>query len=117
MELEMNWMDKINEIKNNGPSIADEKEQWEKPSIYKVPSQVTDLNKKAYKPQVISFGPYHNGEENLKLMEEHKYRALVRFLKRCEKSIELLYQRLDIVAQKLKDSYNLLDSIWTNDTP
>jgi len=107
----------MNEIKNNGPSIADEKEQWKKHSIYKVPSQVTDLNKKVYKPQAISFGPYHNGKENLKLMEEHKYRALVRFLKRCEKPIELLYQRLDQVVQELKDSYKPLDPIWTNDTP
>ncbi|XP_045831001.1 UPF0481 protein At3g47200-like [Trifolium pratense] len=115
MELEMEWMDKINEeVKNNG---HDEKEQWRKHSIYKIPSQITDLNEKAYKPRAISFGPYHNGEEKLKAMEEHKHRVLVHFLKRCKKPIELLFQCLDQVAQELRDSYKPLDLIWTNDTP
>ncbi|RHN57371.1 hypothetical protein MtrunA17_Chr5g0439641 [Medicago truncatula] len=118
MELEMKWLDQINEeIKNNGPTIAYEKEQWEKPSIYKVPSQVTELNKNAFKPQAISFGPYHYGEENLKLMEKHKHRALLHFLKRCGKPVELLFQRLNQVAKELKDSYKSLDPIWTNNTP
>ncbi|KAK2431241.1 putative transmembrane protein [Trifolium repens] len=113
----MKWVDEINEeIKNNGPSIDDEKEQWRKHSIYKIPSRITDLNKKAYKPQAISFGPYYYGEENLEAMEEHKHRALVRFLKRCQKPVELLFQRLDQVVQELIDSYKPLDSIWTNDT-
>lgn len=115
MELEMNWFDQINkEIKSNASSIADEKKQWEKHSIYKVPSQVTELNKKAYKPQTISFGPYHHGEDNLKPMEEHKHRALLHFLKRCGKPIELIFQKLDQVAQELKDSYKSFDSIWTH---
>jgi len=117
MELEMKWVDQINEeIKNNGHTIADEKEQWEKHSIYKVPSQITELKKKAYKPQAISFGPYHYGEENLQLMEEHKHRALVRFLKRCQKPIEFLFQCMDQVAKELRDSYKPLDPIWINDT-
>lgn len=118
MELEMKWMDQINEeIKSNGPSIVDQREQWKKHCIYKIPSRVTELNKKAYKPQAISFGPYHYGEEHLKPMEEHKHRALVHFLKRCEKPIELLIQCMDQVVQELRDSYKPLDPIWILDTP
>ncbi|XP_045830978.1 UPF0481 protein At3g47200-like [Trifolium pratense] len=111
----MKWMDEINEdIKNSG---HDEKEQWRKHSIYKIPSQVTDLNKKAYKPRAISFGPYHYGEESLKAMEAQKQRALVHFLKRCKKPIEFLFQCMDQVADELKDSYMPLDNDWKNDTP
>jgi hypothetical protein len=118
MELEMNWVDQINnEIKGNGPSIYDEMELWKKHSIYKIPLRVTALNKKAYKPQAISFGPYHYGEENLKAMEEHKHRALVHFLKRCDKPIELVFQQMDQVAQELRDSYKPLDPIWILDSP
>jgi hypothetical protein len=84
---EMKWVVEINEeIKNNGSSIADEKEKWKKRSIYKVPSQLKELNKNAYKPQTISFGPYHHGEEHLMAMEEHKHRALIHFLKRWKKT-------------------------------
>jgi hypothetical protein len=118
MELEMNWVDQINnEIKSNGPSTSDEMELWKKHSIYKIPSRVTALNKKAYKPQAISFGPYHYGEEHLMAMEEHKHRALLHFLKRCEKPIELLFQKIDQVVLELRDSYKPLDPIWTLDTP
>ncbi|XP_045832270.1 UPF0481 protein At3g47200-like [Trifolium pratense] len=118
MELEMKWVEQINEeIRSNSPSIYDEMELWKKHSIYKIPLRVTSLNKKAYKPQAISFGPYHYGEENLKAMEEHKHRALVHFLKRCEKPIELLFQQMDQVAQELRDSYKPLDPIWISDTP
>lgn len=113
---EMKWVDQINEeIKRiNGP---DEKEQWTRHSIYKVPPRVTDLNKKAYKPQAVSFGPYHYGEEQLKGMEEHKHRALLHFLKRTQKPIELLFQHMDQVVQELRDSYKPLDQIWMVDTP
>jgi hypothetical protein len=91
-------------------------ELWKKHSIYKIPSRVTALNKKAYKPQAISFGPYHYGEEHLMAMEEHKHRALLHFLKRCEKPIELLFQKIDQEVIDLRDSYKPLDPIWTLNT-
>ncbi|KAM7496231.1 hypothetical protein LguiA_020645 [Lonicera macranthoides] len=37
-------------------------EIWSKRCIYEVAPQVTELNKKAYGPQVVSFGPYHHAE-------------------------------------------------------
>ncbi|KAJ1432188.1 hypothetical protein SESBI_06827 [Sesbania bispinosa] len=114
---EIKWVDQINGelIKSNDPSI--EEEHWKRHSIYKVPSRVTDLNKKAFRPHAVSFGPYHYGEESLKAMEEHKHRALLHFLKRCKKPIELLFQRMDQVVEELRDSYKPLDPIWTQDTP
>ncbi|KAK7320521.1 hypothetical protein VNO77_30070 [Canavalia gladiata] len=114
---ETKWVVEINkELKSNGSSSVTEKEQWKRHSIYKVPSRVTELNKKVYQPQAVSFGPYHYGEEHLKGMEEHKHRALIHFLKRCKKPIELVFQRMDEVVQELRDSYNPLDQIWKQDT-
>ncbi|XP_058746814.1 UPF0481 protein At3g47200-like [Vicia villosa] len=114
----MNWINQINnEIKCIAPSIYDGMEQWTKHSIYKIPSIVTNPNRKAYKPQAISFGPYHYGEEHLMAMEEHKHRALVHFLKRCEKPIEFVFQAMEQVVQELRDSYKPLDPIWILDTP
>ncbi|RHN40452.1 hypothetical protein MtrunA17_Chr8g0354881 [Medicago truncatula] len=98
---EMKWVDKINEeINNSCSSIPDEIEKWKKRSIYKVPSRLKELNKNVYKPQKISFGPYHHGEEHLMAMEEYKHRALIHFLKECKKPIELFVQRLDQVVHE-----------------
>ncbi|KAK7320520.1 hypothetical protein VNO77_30069 [Canavalia gladiata] len=112
------WVVQINEdlIKNNGSSVH-ENEQWKRHSIYKIPSRVTSLNEKAYKPQAVSFGPYHYGEEHLKDMEVHKHRALLHFLKRSKKPIEFIFHRMDQVVDELRDSYNPLDPIWMQDTP
>ncbi|KAH7860183.1 hypothetical protein Vadar_010275 [Vaccinium darrowii] len=90
--------------------------QWDKRCIYKVPASVTDLNKKAYKPQYVSFGPYHHGEAHLTLMEEHKLRALLHFLKRSQKPLESYVDSLAEVTQSLKDSYASLDPVWKRDT-
>jgi len=116
MEEMQKWVDEINqEINNSGSLIDDGKEKWKKRSIFKVPSQLKELNKNAYKPQRISFGPYHHGEAHLMAMEEHKHRALIHFLKRCKKPIELFVQRLDQVVHELRDLYLPLDPIWMLD--
>ncbi|KAF7124155.1 hypothetical protein RHSIM_Rhsim12G0027000 [Rhododendron simsii] len=93
-----------------------EMQQWDKQSIYKVPECFTDLNKKAYKPQFVSFGPYHHEEPHLKPMEKHKHRALLHFLKRSQKPLVSYVAPLAKVAQRLKGSYESLDHIWEADT-
>ncbi|KAF7815017.1 UPF0481 protein [Senna tora] len=70
------------------------------------------MNKRAYKPQTVSFGPYRHGKENVKGMEEHKQRALVHFLKRCGKPLESLFQSMSEVEQDLRDSYNKSLFVW-----
>ncbi|XP_057492085.1 UPF0481 protein At3g47200-like [Actinidia eriantha] len=90
-------------------------ELWQKRCIYKVPASVKDRNQKAYEPQFVSFGPYHNGEEHLRPMEEHKHRALVHFLKRSNKPIMLSFESLLEVVQDFKDSYDALNLDWQSD--
>ncbi|GFY86699.1 hypothetical protein Acr_05g0003380 [Actinidia rufa] len=90
-------------------------ELWQKRCIYKVPTSMKDLNQKAYKPQLVSFGPYHHGEEHLRPMEEHKHRALVHFLKRSNKPLMSYYESLLEVVQDFKDSYDSLDPEWQSD--
>lgn len=85
-----------------------ETEQWRKRCIYRIPAAFTDVNKKAYKPQAVSFGPYHHGEDHLKGMEVHKHRALVRFLRRSGKPLEHYLESLEPLVQDLKDAYDSL---------
>ncbi|KAK3409595.1 hypothetical protein EUGRSUZ_J01706 [Eucalyptus grandis] len=105
-----NWIVHLNENLNCMP--RDKQQCWKSPSIYKVPPFITDFNPEAYRPKVVSFGPYHYNEVHLRPMEEHKHRALLHFLKRSGKSIEPFFDSLRKVARELKDSYNKLDSKW-----
>ncbi|KAF2294085.1 hypothetical protein GH714_007404 [Hevea brasiliensis] len=75
-----------NEIKENLKNVdtSKEMERWKKRSIYRVPVCISDLSKAAYRPEVVSLGPYYHGEEYLEPMEEHKHRALLHFLKRFD---------------------------------
>uniref|UniRef100_A0A6N2JZF7 Uncharacterized protein n=1 Tax=Salix viminalis TaxID=40686 RepID=A0A6N2JZF7_SALVM len=90
--------------------------RWNKRSIYKLPASVTVLNRTAYRPQTVSFGPYHHYDDQLKRMEEHKHRALYYFLRRSGKSLELFLQSLTEVVQDLRDSYDQLDKSWEDGT-
>ncbi|KAM0043413.1 hypothetical protein Hdeb2414_s0010g00341001 [Helianthus debilis subsp. tardiflorus] len=113
---ENEWVMNVNqELQNMGDSSS-EMEQWKKRSIYRVPSCVTDLNKRAYKPQSVSFGPYHYGEPNLESMEENKHRALLHFLKRYKKPFECYVKAVMEVVEDLKHAYSALDQKWHQDT-
>ncbi|XP_068643235.1 UPF0481 protein At3g47200-like [Aristolochia californica] len=95
--------------------ICDEAMRWDKISIYRVPPQVANLNPMAYKPLIVSIGPYHNGEPHLMPMEVHKYRALHHVLRRSEKDIEDFLESLREVAQELMMSYEELDQEWRDE--
>lgn len=101
------------QIKNVNPS--DELELWRKQSIYRVPACIKDLNSKAYKPQVVSFGPFHHGEAQVMPMEEHKHRALLHFLKRATKPLDDFVTAMEEVVQQLQDAYQNLDEDWRRD--
>ncbi|KAK3409582.1 hypothetical protein EUGRSUZ_J01693 [Eucalyptus grandis] len=81
-------------------------------SIYRVPARFTALNREAYQPQVVSFGPYHHGEAHLLPMEEHKRRTVRHLLKRSKKPKECFFESLREVAWDLEESYDALDPKW-----
>ena len=51
-------------------------------TIFKVPPHIRDLKPNAYEPTIISFGPYHHGNERLKAMQRQKWHYLEDLLKR-----------------------------------
>ncbi|PSS30630.1 UPF0481 protein [Actinidia chinensis var. chinensis] len=110
VELELEGLQDASSV-----STTDLVDPWMRRCIYKVPASVKDLNKKAYEPQLVSFGPYHHGEEHLRPMEEHKQRSLLHFIKRSNKPLTLYFNYLLEVVQDLKDSYDSLDPYWQRD--
>ncbi|KAF8032339.1 hypothetical protein BT93_D1301 [Corymbia citriodora subsp. variegata] len=107
---ETDWILRVNDDLKCMPT--DEQQCWKNPSIYNVPAFITDLNPKAHRPQVVSFGPYHHDEDHLRPMEEQKYRALLHFLRRSGKTPEPFLKSLREVAQELEESYDTLVPKW-----
>ncbi|KAL4332727.1 hypothetical protein GQ457_07G003530 [Hibiscus cannabinus] len=113
---ELDWIVEVDGQVETMVDSGTEREHWMKRSIYRIPINFTELNKKAYMPQVVSFGPYHHGDDHLKPMEEHKQRALLHFLRRSRRPLELFVEALAKDLQKLKDCYDLLDDQkWHDD--
>ncbi|PSR86635.1 UPF0481 protein [Actinidia chinensis var. chinensis] len=113
-KMDEEWVIELKRLEDYSSTMVDR--QVKKRSIYKVPPHVTNLNKNAYRPQVVSFGPYHHGEKHLMPMEEHKHRALFHFLKRTNMALQIIVDNLTKVVQDLKDSYDLLGDVWQLDT-
>ncbi|KAL3719693.1 hypothetical protein ACJRO7_004641 [Eucalyptus globulus] len=103
---------KVTVDRNSECMPSDEQGYLKNPCIYRLPAFITDLNPKAYRPHVVSFGPYHHGEKHLLPMEEHKDRARNRFLERSGKSLEPFFESLREVAWDLKESYDALSQDW-----
>ncbi|KAK1318209.1 UPF0481 protein [Acorus calamus] len=107
------WVVQINEkLKHSNPS--EESQLWKKRSIYRVPACVKDLNRKAYKPQVVSFGPYHHGEDQLMPMEEHKQRALLQFLRSPHGTLHMVpYIKRDMLMLENQLPLRVLERLIT----
>ncbi|EES08633.1 hypothetical protein BDA96_05G156300 [Sorghum bicolor] len=99
--------------KNLGEADASvEVSRWQRHSIYRVPACIKDLKPKAYKPQVVSLGPFHHGDPELVPMEEHKRRALRHLLRRAKRPLEDFVAAVDDIAEPLESAYLDLGAEW-----
>ncbi|KAI6682386.1 hypothetical protein NL676_036267 [Syzygium grande] len=53
-------------------------EQW---TIFRVPEHIRKIDQKAYNPRVISIGPFHQNQPELRSMEAQKLRLYERLMK------------------------------------
>ncbi|XP_042507528.1 UPF0481 protein At3g47200-like [Macadamia integrifolia] len=80
---------------------------WAKLCIYRIPRSLREGNDsyKAFVPQIVSLGPYHHGQEHLRDMERHKWRALHRILKRTRQDVTLYLDSLQDLEEKARACY------------
>ncbi|XP_022925443.1 UPF0481 protein At3g47200-like [Cucurbita moschata] len=81
-------------------------------SIYRIPEHIKKVNPNAFKPQHVSFGPYHHGEPHLLPMEKKKRLAVQDFERRCGLSTEDMVTELWDMLEDLQTSYDKLDDKW-----
>ncbi|KAJ1275757.1 hypothetical protein BS78_05G160900 [Paspalum vaginatum] len=100
---------------NDADASSAEESRWQRHSIYRVPACIKDLNPRAYRPQVVSLGPFHHGDARLLPMEEHKRRALRHLLRRAERPLALVEEfraAMRDVAEQLESVYVGLGPEW-----
>lgn len=89
--------------------------RWTERSILKVPPYITRPNSDAYKPRVVSFGPYHHGQDHLKRMEAYKMESLNRFAKRTNSDPKQYLRKLRELRPQLMAYYTFLNEEWRGD--
>ncbi|KAL6654774.1 hypothetical protein ACP70R_008239 [Stipagrostis hirtigluma subsp. patula] len=102
-------MEKI--LERTNPCL--EIQEWRTPSVYRVPEWLRSTAKsQAYRPQVVSLGPFHHGEQQLKPMEEHKCRLMLHMVKRSKKPLPEFVKAVEAFADTLRLAYDGLDERW-----
>ncbi|XP_062115162.1 UPF0481 protein At3g47200 [Humulus lupulus] len=72
-------------------------------SIFRVPKSLIEVNGKIYQPHIVSIGPYHRGDPQLKMIDEHKWRYLGSLLARTEKTRGLKLEDYLIAMAELEE--------------
>lgn len=97
------WVIKMNNFIEEG-SALDSGKWW---TVYRVPKNMRGIQKNCFVPKIISIGPFHYGDKELQIMEEHKTRYLVRLLesgrRENEKVVEESASKVQRKAIRLED--------------
>lgn len=99
-------------VRDDNGALAAESARWRLHSVYRVPACIKELNPKAYRPQVVSLGPFHHGEPQLRPMDAHKRRALVHFLRRAGRPLAEFAAAVRAAADELEGAYQGLEHEW-----
>ncbi|XVE79917.1 hypothetical protein DITRI_Ditri14bG0095600 [Diplodiscus trichospermus] len=86
--------------------------------IFRVPQSLVEINGKSYQPRIVSIGPYHRGEAQLKMIEEHKWRYLGSLLDRVQSKglgLEDLLKAIHPLEMKARDCYSETIHLDTNE--
>ncbi|XP_024013735.1 UPF0481 protein At3g47200 isoform X1 [Eutrema salsugineum] len=91
------------------PRLLKESAGKESCCIFRVPERFAEVNPEAYKPKVVSIGPYHYGEKHLQMIQEHKPRFLKLFLDKARgKGVEknVLFKAVMDLKETITSSYS-----------
>ncbi|KAI4374292.1 hypothetical protein MLD38_012303 [Melastoma candidum] len=86
--------------------------------IFRVPRTFVEINGRAYRPRIVSIGPYHIGHSDLAMIQEHKYRYLDAVLARSRPSLlslESLVRSLEPMIGEAIECYSESISLSMDD--
>jgi len=74
--------------------------------IFRVPKSFAEMNPEAYKPKVVSIGPYHHGRKHLEMIQQHKLRFLHLFLGTARVDRDVLFSAVVDCEDEIRKSYS-----------
>ncbi|KAL7596585.1 hypothetical protein Lser_V15G28915 [Lactuca serriola] len=84
--------------------------------IFRVPQSLFEINKEAYQPRIVSIGPYHHGNKDLEMIQEHKWRYLKDLIERTGKPIDFFLGIVMSMQDQIRQSYSeSIDQFSAND--
>ncbi|KAL3753477.1 hypothetical protein ACJRO7_000822 [Eucalyptus globulus] len=78
-------------------------------TIFRAPKSQVVSNANAYKPQIVSIGPYHHGNQQLKMIEQHKTRVFSILLDRTSDDgagLDDYFRAVALLETDIRDSYS-----------
>uniref|UniRef100_A0A0E0F6B2 Uncharacterized protein n=1 Tax=Oryza meridionalis TaxID=40149 RepID=A0A0E0F6B2_9ORYZ len=109
-------MDRMVSHDNSSEPSSGEKSMVRRHSIYRVPAYIKNMtNQNAYRPQMVSLGPFHYGERPLKPMEEHKQRAVAHVVSRRGRPRQEFIAAVEEIAEELRGAYDQLGEEWSGE--
>ncbi|KAJ0778319.1 hypothetical protein HanLR1_Chr02g0070361 [Helianthus annuus] len=83
--------------------------------IYRVPRSLDEIKKEAYQPRIVSIGPYHSGNKDLEMIQEHKGRFLDYMITRTGKSLSVFMNIIVPLDNEIRESYSEYIDLVPND--
>ncbi|XP_015582714.2 UPF0481 protein At3g47200 isoform X1 [Ricinus communis] len=77
--------------------------------IFRVPKSLAQINEKAYQPHIVSIGPYHHGNDQFQMIEEHKWRFLGAVLTRTKAkdiSLDDFFKAIAPKEEEIRECYS-----------
>ncbi|GJZ66110.1 UPF0481 protein-like protein [Tanacetum coccineum] len=74
--------------------------------IFRLPQSLVEINKEAYRPRIVSIGPYHNGNKDLDMIQEHKWRFLNDLITRSGKPLDVYMEMMVSMEGEIRKSYS-----------
>ncbi|KAL3623386.1 hypothetical protein CASFOL_032202 [Castilleja foliolosa] len=83
--------------------------------IFTVPQSLAQINGRSYQPHIVSIGPFHHGDPNLDMIQEHKWRFLGTLLKRTQITLELILRAVQPLEARARECYSSAIHISTDE--
>ncbi|KAG8089947.1 hypothetical protein GUJ93_ZPchr0011g27339 [Zizania palustris] len=103
---------------SDGSLVVEQPQQRAGHSIYPVPDYIklrTRRHAYAYRPHLVSLGPFHHEKFLLLPMEPHKSRAVEQLVKRSGKPPQEFIVAVEEISDQLCDAYENLHETWRQD--
>ncbi|XP_010045251.1 UPF0481 protein At3g47200 [Eucalyptus grandis] len=97
VHIDMSFLSKMEGKMQELPKILNPGAGIDSCCIFRVPHSLSEINEKAYRPHIVSIGPFHHGE-GFQMIQEHKWRFLGDLLLRAESRRVVLKDFLEAVA-------------------